>query len=124
MTSSDTNTNLGQILTDHDLAQFGDSLVNFAFSLALTDKAGHPVGARVPDKTLAEAAVRAGLRVHLPRRITRGDVANSLEALLGFVWLKNLVTLDEIRDCLKSDSFSSSEDFAKLAKLALSRLDK
>jgi len=80
---------LAGVLTDHGLAQFGDALLNFVFSLALTETTGRPRGTKVSDKTLAEAAARAGLRKYLPRRIGRGDVANSLEALLGFVWLKN-----------------------------------
>ena len=113
---------LTMILTDHGLAQLGDALLNFAFSLALTGREGKPRGARVPDKTLAEAAVKAGLRRHLPRRTARGDVANSLEALLGFIWLKKLMTLDEILECLKADKLDNSQNFAELAELALARL--
>ncbi len=83
--------NLTRILTSKGLAQFGDALLNFAYSLALTEKIGRPRGTRVPDKVLAEAAVKAGLRKHLPRRVGRGEPANN---------------------------------FAKLAELALSRLEK
>ncbi len=57
--------NLTRILTSKGLAQFGDALLNFAYSLALTEKIGRPRGTRVPDKVLAEAAVKAGLRKHL-----------------------------------------------------------
>ena len=115
---------LEKILTDGGLAQLGDALINFVFSLALTERSGKPKGARVPDKTLAEAAVKAGLRGHLPRRIARGDVANSLEALVGFAWLNKLVTLDEMLECLKIDRLDPSENFAQLAELALARLEK
>lgn len=115
---------LSNVLTDSGLAQFGDALLNFATSLALTETTGHPVGIKVPDKTLAEAAVKAGLRKHLPRRVGRGDVANSLEALLGFVWLQKLMTLDEIVRCLKAESIASSQNFARLADLAFTRLQK
>ena len=114
---------LGKILTDRGLAQFGDALINFACSLALTEKTGQPKGTRVPDRTLADAAVKADLRSRLPRRIGRGEVANSLEALLGFVWLEKLLTMDEILTCLRADSMSSTENFVKLARLALSRLE-
>ncbi len=113
---------LAEVLTDHGLAQFGDALLNFAFSVALTETTGHPIGTKVPDKILAEAAVGAGLRKYLPRRIGRGDVANSLEALLGFVWLKKLLTLQEILNCLKTESSTPAQDFARLAELALARL--
>src|SRR5205809_6289631 len=116
--------NLTRILTSKGLAQFGDALLNFAYSLALTEKTGRPRGTRVPDKVLAEAAVKAGLRKHLPRRVGRGEVANALEALIGHSWLKKQLTLDEILDCLKFESLTPANNFARLGELALSRLQK
>ena len=116
--------NLSAILTDTGLAQLGDSLLNFAYSVALTEKLGRPTGTKVSDKTLAEAAVKAGLRKHLPRRIGRGEVANSIEALLGFIWLEKKMTLDEILGGLRTDTISPVQNFAELAVLALARLQK
>lgn len=113
-----------RILTNNGFAQFGDALLNFAYSLALTQTTGRPTGTRVSDKLLAEAAVKAGLRRFLPKRIGRGDVANSLEALLGFTWLEKHLTIDEILTSLKADSSTSAKSFARLATLALSRLEK
>lgn len=115
---------LADLLTNSGLAQFGDALLNFAFSLALTEVTGLPKGTKIPDKVLADAAVKAGLRKFLPRRVGRGDVANSVEALLGYAWLQKLLTLDEIVDCLKTESLDRSKDFAQLADLALERLKK
>ena len=115
---------LSKILTDTRLAQFGDALLNFAYSLTLTETTGYPRGTKVADKTLAEAAVKAGLRKHLPRRVGRGDVANSVEALLGYIWLRKLITLDEILLCLKAEGTTPSQSFAKLAELALARLER
>ena len=112
------------VLSDGGLAQFGDSLLNFAFSLALTEMLGRPKGTKIPDRVLADAAVKAGLRKFLPKRVGRGDVANSVEALLGYAWLQKLLTLGEIVGCLKTDSLDRSHDFAKLAGLALERLNK
>src|SRR5215472_3984310 len=108
---------LADILVDGGLAQFGDALLNFAFSLALTRMHGNPRGTKIPDKILADAAVKAGLRKYLPRRVGRGDVANSLEALLGHVWLEKRVTLDEIVECLKRENIDPSHNFVKLAEL-------
>lgn len=116
--------NLRRILIDKGLAQLGDSLLNFAYSMALTEKTGRPMGTRVPDKVLAEAAAKAGLRESLPRRVGRGDVANSLEALVGFVWLEKIVNLDEILECLKGQELDPSQNFARLAELALARIGK
>jgi len=116
--------NLTRILTSKGLAQFGDALLNFAYSLALTETIGRPRGTRVPDKVLAEAAVKAGLRKHLPRRVGRGEVANGLEALIGHSWLQKHLTLDDMLTCLKVESLTPANNFAKLAELALSRLEK
>jgi hypothetical protein len=114
---------LARILTDKSLAQFGDSLLNFAYSLALTEATGKPQGVKVEDRVLAEAAVKAGLRKLLPRRISRGDVANGLEALLGNSWLEKRISLDEIVSFLKNEeNLIPSENFARLAELALARL--
>ncbi len=118
------NERIANIVRDRGLAQLGDSLLNFAYSLALTETRGKPKGTKVPDKILAEAAVRAGLRSHLPRRVGRGDVANGLEALLAQTWLEKLITLDEIVACLKAKSLFPSHNFTQLAELALKRLNK
>ena len=115
---------LGKILTNAGLAQFGDSLLNFAYSIALTETTGRPSGTKVKDKILADAAARAGLRKRLPRRVGRGDVANSLEALLGHVWLEKMITLDEIVSCLKTENLDPSKNFSILADVALSKLGK
>lgn len=98
--------------------------MNFAYSLALTERFGEPKGTKVQDKILAEAAVNTGLRKHLPRRVGRGEVANGLEALLAHAWLEKLVTLDEIVAQLKAETLSPGHNFAQLAQLALARLQK
>ena len=113
---------LGKILTNAGFAQFGDSLLNFAYSIALTETTGRPRGTKVQDRVLADAAARAGLRKLLPGRVGRGDVANSLEALLGHVWLQKMITLEEIVGCLKLENLDPSKNFSLLADLALSKL--
>ncbi len=113
---------LGKVLIDSRLAQFGDSLLNFAYSTALTETTGRPTGTKVSDKILADAAGRAGLRKHLPSRVDRGDVANSLEALLAYVWLEKIISLEEIVACLKTEDLDPAKRFSDLAGLALSRV--
>jgi Ribonuclease III len=113
-----------KVLTNTGLAQFGDSLLNFAYSIALTETMGRPRGTKVPDRILADAAAGAGLRKLLPRRVNRGDVANSIEALVGYAWLQKTITLDEIVGCLKAENLEPSKNFSVLATLALSKLQK
>jgi len=98
--------------------------LNFAYSLALTETTGKPKGTSVPDKVLAEAAVRAGLRKHLPRRVGRGEIANGLEALVGYGWLRKHLTLDEILTCLKAESLTPTNNFVRLTEVVLARLQK
>ncbi|HZD12841.1 MAG TPA: ribonuclease III family protein, partial [Candidatus Binatus sp.] len=113
---------LPTILTDRRLAQFGDSLLNFAYSLALTRETRKPIGVKVKDKVLANAAVSAGLRQYLPRRVNVGDVANSLEALVAEALLQEKLNLEEIVNCLTPQTLDPSEGFAKLGLLSLERL--
>jgi Ribonuclease III len=113
---------LVKVLTNTGLAQFGDSLLNFAYSIALTETLGRPRGIKVPDRILADAAAGAGLRKLLPRRVNRGDVANSIEALVGYAWLQKKITLDEIVGCLKEENLEPFKNFSVLATLALSKI--
>jgi hypothetical protein len=118
------NREITKILINTELAQFGDALLNFAYSTAVTQTSGHPQGVKVSDRILASAAVKAGLRKLLPRRVDRGDVANSVEALLGHAWLAKAISLDEIVNYLKPESLDPAENFCRLAALALSKLEK
>jgi len=70
---------------------------------------------------LAAAAVKAGLRKHMPRRVDRGEVANGLEALLAYTWSRKLITIEEIMTCLAQDADATSDSFARLAEIALTR---
>ncbi len=87
----------------------------------LTEKTGRPQGTKVQDKVLAAAAVKAGLRKHMLRRLDRGEVANGLEALLAYAWTRKLITIEEIMTCLAHDADTSSDSFARLAEVALTR---
>jgi hypothetical protein len=86
---------LTEVLTDHDLASLGDSYVNFVYSLALSGMRGRASGAKVKGSALAEALKKAGLRKHLPSRMTKHSLADAAEALIVYGWLRNCVTLEE-----------------------------
>jgi len=113
---------LMQILLDRRLAQFGDSFVNFVYSLALTRSKGRPVGTKVSDKILAVAAQKAGIRKLLPKRTPRGDVSNAVEALVVYAWLHNQMTIDDASAILEAQMDSPSDAFATLSKKILEKM--
>lgn len=87
--------NLTQILSDKKLAALGDAYINFVYSLALSKKTGTPCGKKVKGKALAEALRESGLRVFMPSRMDRHDLADAAEALLAYTWLRELSTFEK-----------------------------
>ena len=87
-----------QVLADRELASLGDSCVNFAYSLTLSNRKMIPEGTKVKESILAEALRRAGLREQLPSRMSRHALADAAEALMVYAWLSNCLTLS---DCIR-----------------------
>ena len=96
-----THRNLTEVLTDHELASLGDAFINLVYSLALSNKKGQPSGAKVKGNVLAEAIRKAGLRKHMPSRITRHMLADAAEALVVYGWLHRYITLEESTETLE-----------------------
>lgn len=88
---------LTEVLMDHKLAALGDAFINFAYSLALSEKKRQPSGAKVRGTVLARAVRKAGLREYMPSRVSRHMMADAAEALIVYAWLKKYVTL---QDCV------------------------
>ena len=110
-----------ELLLDKDLASLGDSYVNFVYSLAMSQKHGHPTGAKVNNQILAKAVEASGLRAFLPHRVDRHARGNAAEALLVFAWLQDTLEMDE---CIKVLSKEDPvEAFATLLRQILNRLD-
>jgi len=89
---------LKELLLDKDLAGLGDAYVNFVYSLAMSQKRGHPMGAKVNNQVLADAVEKSGLRMFLPHRVDKHVRGNAAEALLIFAWLQDI---HEFQDCIK-----------------------
>jgi len=113
---------LQELLLDKDMAGLGDSYVNFVYSLAMSQKHGHPKGAKVNNQILAKAVEMSGLRKFLPHRVDKHTRGNAAEALLVFAWLQDIQELD---DCIKvlSQEESLPEAFAVLLREVLEKLD-
>jgi hypothetical protein len=86
---------LNEVLIDSKLASLGDSYVNFVYSLVMSDRKGEPLGIKVKGGMLAEALRKAGLRQHLPSRMSRHALADAAESLIVYAWLSNCITLGE-----------------------------
>ncbi len=114
-------TSVEELLLDKDLASLGDSYVNFVFSLALSQKTGHPTGAKVNNQVLSKAVEASGLRRLLPHRVDKHARGNAAEALLVFAWLQGTLEMDE---CIKVLSEKDPvEAFATLLRQIMKRLD-
>lgn len=109
-----------ELLLDKDLAGLGDSYVNFVYSLAMSQKYGHPTGAKVNNEILARAVEASGLRALLPHRVDRHTRGNAAEALLVFVWLQGTLEMDECIEVLSEKD--PVEAFATLLRQILNRL--
>jgi len=109
-----------ELLLDKDLAGLGDSYVNFVYSLAMSQKCGHPTGAKVNNQILARAVEASGLRALLPHRVDRHMRGNAAEALLVFAWLQDTL---EMNKCIKVLSEKEPvEAFTALLRQILNRL--
>lgn len=86
---------LAEVLADRDLASLGDAYVNFAYSLALSNRKRKPLGVRVKGSVLAEGLRKAGLRDRLGSGMSRHALADAAEALIVYAWLNGCLTLDE-----------------------------
>ena len=109
-------------LRDRQLASLGDALVNFVYSLALTQISGHPKGVKVSDKVLSEAFKLAGLRQYLGTRLSKKDLANASESLLMEAYRKQLLTIEESVRVLSQNPDGVQAGLSDLLKLAAERL--
>ncbi|AEH24142.1 ribonuclease III family protein [Pyrococcus yayanosii] len=97
---------------DRGLAKLGDAIVNFLFSLALTEFLGRPTGDRVPNASLAIALDLAGLSKDLKRmdKHGKGDYA---EALIAKAWLNGLLNVEEAVRIIRENLTEDVTDFSK-----------
>lgn len=114
---------LDEILTDKKLARLGDPYINLIWSLALSEKAGEPTGAKVKSKTLAEALKRSGLRRHLPKRIDRHTQGDAAEAFIVYSWLHGVMSLEESVEFIVERIEEPIEAFASLLEEIERRLE-
>ena len=117
LSSTKRHDSLRAVLIDHKLAALGDAYVNFAYSLALSNRRGSPSGAKVKGNLLAEGLKRAGLRRYVPSGVTSHMLADAAEALIVYAWLCDCIALDETVALLER-----SDDLAEGFRQLLERI--
>ena len=109
----DLNINKSQkaIGTDKGLAKIGDGIVNLTYSMAksiiltqtnLNNKVLR-TGLKVSKKILANSLKNANMKNFAKSRADAHDLADTVEALIAYVWLSNQMSLNEIIDFLTSN---------------------
>jgi len=94
--------------TDKGLAKLGDGIVNLSYSVAksiylTTNNSNNTIsrtGLKVSKRILANAIKNAEMRNFAKNRADSHDLADTVEALVAYVWLSNNITLNEIIDLL------------------------
>jgi len=97
--------------TDKGLAKIGDGIVNLTYSMAksivltqsnLNNKVLR-TGLKVSKKILADSLKNANMKNFAKSRADAHDLADTVEALVAYVWLSNQMSLNEIIDLLTSN---------------------
>lgn len=99
--------------TDKGLSKFGDSLVNFVFSLALSEYLGRPTGERVPNASLSIALELAGLRHVIPPRTDKHGKGDIAEAIFAYAWLEGNITVEEAVEILMKNFSEDVTHFSR-----------
>ncbi len=131
----DLNNNLTQksIGTDKGLAKIGDSIVNLTYSMAkpivLTrnSKINNTIrtGMKVSKTILANALKKADMKKFSKSRADAHDLADTVEALIAYIWFIEKMTIEDIInilvDSLKENLTVRSEEI-KNATVAFTNL--
>ena len=75
------------------LEKFGDSLVNFIYSLAKSRTLGEYDGVKVPNSCLAEALVHSDFET--PRRTDKHGKGDFVERIIAESWVKGTISEKE-----------------------------
>ena len=82
-----------EIMNDKGLAKIGDGLVNLCYSLAKSQVIGYATGDKVRDSVLARAIRATDVYRHISRRTDSGRAADAYEAIIAYLWMKGLITV-------------------------------
>ena len=114
------------IMNDRGLAQIGDNLVNFCYSLAKSIVLDRSMGEKVRDTVLARAIRATDVYQSLGRRSDVGKSADAYEAIIAWLWLTGKVGISTVvrilTEGLKIDSKTGRKQEAAVAACAFQEL--
>ena len=108
--------------TDKGLAKIGDAIVNLTYSVAKSifltkNNLNNNIirtGKKVSKNVLEVALKNADMKMYAKTRADAHDLADTVEALVAYVWLSNKMTLKQIIDFLaenlSGDLYNRSEE--------------
>ena len=88
--------NIESIMHDKGLAKLGDNLVNFCYSLAKSLVLDYATGEKVRDSVLARAIRSTSIYNHMNRRADSGRAADAYEAIMAYLWMKEIISIPDI----------------------------
>jgi hypothetical protein len=91
-----------QAVDDRHLAKLGDALVNFIYSLSLSQIKCRPEGRKIPNKILAKALQISKHRSITPSRSDKHRKGDIVEAIFAYGWLTGTVDIRESAEFLAS----------------------
>jgi dsRNA-specific ribonuclease len=131
----DINQNLSQkiIGTNKGLAKIGDELVNFTYSVAksiyLTKHSANSkvilTSKKVGKIILANALKEANMKQFAKNRADAHDLADTVEAIMGYIWLSKKMDIEEIINFLASSlegDLNNRNEEIKQAEIAFAKL--
>ena len=131
----DINNNLTQksIGTDKGLAKIGDGIVNLTYSIAksivLTNNSKNNksirTGLKVSKTILANALKEADMKNFSKNRADAHDLADTVEAIVAYIWITKKMTMEDIINFLVSSlnkNLSLRSEEIKNATIAFSKL--
>ena len=89
-----------QVLSDKDLSQFGDCVVNFIYNVAICRATQKLQGVKVWDYSLAKACKNSPLRSYVGSRKNAGELGDAVEAFIGYLYIKRKSELEYFIDVL------------------------
>ena len=93
-----------QALEDQNLAKLGDALLNFIYSLSLSQARGRADGRKIPNNLLAKALEMCRHSSLTPRRSDKHRKGDIVEAIFAYAWLTGILDVRESAEYLASAS--------------------